>query len=75
MVFVSSRIVYAVLFYILLIVLIIVSKPSLMFDDYGNIKQFGIGDEKTMFSLGVFSVILAVISFYIFCLVDMIFAK
>lgn len=75
MVFVSSRIVYAVLFYILLIVLIIVSKPSMMFDEYGDIKQFGIGDEKTMFSLGVFSVILAVISFYIFCLVDMIFAK
>ena len=75
MVFVSSRIVYAVLFYILLIVLIIVSKPSIMFDEYGDIKQFGIGDDKTMFSLGVFSVILALISFYVFCLVDMIFAK
>jgi hypothetical protein len=56
-------------------VLIIVSKPSIMFDDYGDIKPFGIGDEKTMFSVGVFSIVLAIISFYIFCLVDMVFAK
>lgn len=75
MVFVNSRIVYALLFYILLIVLVIVSKPSVMFERDGSIKPFGVGDDKTMFSLGVFSIVFAILSFYIFCLVDMIFTK
>lgn len=72
---INSRIVYAIFFYILLVVLIVLSKPSIMFEKNGEIKQFGIGEDKTMFSLGVFTVILAIISYYIFCLVDMIFAK
>ena len=75
MAFVNSRIVYAILFYVLLIVLIIIAKPSMMFEPDGNIKAFGVGDDKTMFSVGVFSVVLAVVSYYIFCLVDMVFAK
>lgn len=75
MVFVNSRIVYALLFYILLIILVIVSKPSVMFEKDGSIRPFGVGEEKTMFSLGVFSIVFAILSFYIFCLVDMIFTK
>lgn len=75
MALINSRIVYAVLFYVLLIMLIILAKPSMMFEADGSIKQFGVGEDKTMFSVGVFSVILAVVSYYIFCLVDMIFAK
>ena len=75
MVFINSRIIYAVIFYILLVVLIVLAKPSVMFEKDGTIKQFGIGEDKTMFSLGVFSVVLAIVSYYIFCLVDMIFAK
>lgn len=75
MVFVNSRIVYALLFYILLIILVIVSKPSVMFEKDGSIRPFGVGEDKTMFSLGVFSIVFAIVSFYIFCLVDMIFTK
>jgi hypothetical protein len=75
MAFISSRIVYAVLFYILLIILIVLAKPSVIFEEDGSIKPFGLGEEKTMFSMGVFTVVLALISFYVFCLVDMIFAK
>lgn len=73
--FVNSRIVYAILFYVLLIILVVLAKPSIIFEKDGSIKQFGVGEEKTMFSLGVFSVVLAIVSYYIFCLVDMIFAK
>ena len=75
MAFLSSRIVYAVLFYVLLIILIVLAKPSVMFEKDGSIKRFGMGEDKTMFSVGVFSVVIAVVSYYIFCLVDMIFAK
>jgi hypothetical protein len=73
--FLNARIIYSVLFYVLLIVLIIIAKPSVMFESNGSIKRFGIGEEKTMFSLGVFTVVLAILSFYIFCLIDLIFAK
>lgn len=73
--YISARIIYSILFYVLLIILIILAKPSVMFEKDGSLKQFGIGDEKTMFSLGVFTVVLAVLSFYIFCMIDLIFAK
>lgn len=73
--YINTRIIYAILFYVLLIVLIITSKPSVMFDEYGNIKPFGIGEEKTMFSMGVFTVVLALLSFYIFAMIDLIFGK
>lgn len=73
--YINTRIIYAILFYILLIVLIIISRPSIMFESNGDIKRFGIGDDKTMFSFGVFTVVLSILSFYIFCMIDLIFGK
>ena len=70
---INSRIIYSILFYILLMILLAVSKPSVMFHTDGCIKEFGIGDDKSMFSFGVFTVVLAIISFYIFCIIDLIF--
>lgn len=75
MAIVNTRILYSILFYVLLMVLIILAKPSVMFDNSGNIKIFGTGNDKTMFSFGVFSVIIAIISFYIFSMIDLIFSK
>ena len=75
MAFINSRIIYAIIFYVLLIILIVIAKPSVMFELDGSIKPFGVGEDKTMFSVGVFSVVLAIVSYYIFCLVDMIFVK
>lgn len=72
---INGRIVYAVLFYVLLIMLLVLAKPKMMFEPDGSIKRFGVGEDKTLFSVGVFSVVLALVSYYIFCLVDMIFAK
>ena len=70
---INSRVIYSIVFYILLMILIIVSKPSIMFTKSNEVKEFGISDEKTMFSLGVFTVVIAIISFYIFCIIDIIF--
>lgn len=72
---INSRVVYSVLFYLLLMTLIFVSKPSIMFDERGDIKHFGIGDAKTMFSFGVLTVVIAIMSFYIFCIIDLVFQK
>lgn len=74
----NTRIIYSIIFYILLIVLIIISRPSFLFDASGNLRPFGVdidgSGNKTMFSLGVFSVVIAIISFYIFCIIDMVFS-
>lgn len=69
----NSRIVYSILFYILVMILLIISKPAIMFENNGEFRSFGVGSDKTMFSFGVFSVVLAIVSFYIFCLIDMIY--
>jgi hypothetical protein len=75
MAFITGRIVYAVLFYVLLVILLVLAKPSIMFETDGSIKPFGVGEDKTMFSVGVFSIVLALVSYYVFCIVDMVFAK
>jgi hypothetical protein len=46
-----------------------------MFDIDGSLIPFGVGDDKTMFPLGVFAVVMAVFSFYIFCIIDLVFAN
>lgn len=71
----SSRVIYSVLFYILFSLLIIVSKPSVMFDQNGSLKPFGVGNDKSIFPLGVFVVVAAIVSYYIFCIIDLVFAK
>ena len=71
--YLTSRIVYSVILYTLIIILIYVSKPKLMFNENGSIKSYGIKKNETIYSLGVVSVILSVISFYFFCIIDLIF--
>lgn len=73
---INTRIIYSILFYILFIILIVLAQPSIMFEKNGEIKGFGVGDEKrTIFSFGVFTIVIAIISFYIFALIDVIFKK
>ena len=45
----------------------------MFFEDDGEIKQFGLKKEQTIYSVGVFSIVLAIICFYIFCVIDMVF--
>ena len=69
----NPRLLYAIVFFVLLIALIFTSKPSLIFNKDGSLKPYGIGEDKTMFSFGVFTVVLAILSFYFFCVIDIIF--
>jgi hypothetical protein len=71
----SKRTVYALLFYVLVVTLIIVSKPGLMFRSEGSVKPFGLGNEKTIFSLGIFCAVMAIMCSYVFTLVDVIFER
>ena len=63
------------MFYILIVTLIFIAKPSLVFDKQQQLKHFGIGGtQKTLFSFGVLVIIVALVSFYLFALIDLIFA-
>lgn len=73
MTFVAPRVVYSALFYTLSMLLLIASKPSLMFNQHGKPIAFGLGTDKTLFSLGATTVALAIVSFYVFALIDLIF--
>lgn len=74
---VSSRVIYSLLFYVLVVLLVVVAKPNLMFSADGNVRPFGVGSEenKTVFSLGVAVVCMAIVSFYIFALIDLVFGS
>jgi len=70
--FLSSRVIYSVMFYTLLISIIFISKPATAFDPQGVIKPFGIGQGKTVFSFGTIVTTLAIVVFYVFCLIDIL---
>ena len=73
MVKLNTRLLYSIVFFILLITLVHMSKLSVIYDKDGKLRPFGIGNNKTMFSFGVFTVVLAILSFYFFCVIDIIF--
>lgn len=73
--FVNNRVQYSILAYVLLVSLIVVSKPPILFDKNGEVKPFGIGENKTIFSLGVLVVSLSILVFYIFAVIDIVFAN
>jgi hypothetical protein len=62
--------VYSCFFFILVIVLLYLSKNPLVFNDNGKLKHFGVYPDCTIFSFGVFSIVLAILSFYVFAVLD-----
>lgn len=71
--YLSSRIFYAIFLYILVMTLIFLKKPTMFFDENGEIKNFGLKKHETIYSIGVLTIVLAIICFYIFCVIDMVF--
>jgi hypothetical protein len=69
----NPRVIYSLMFYVLIMTLLMVSKPDIMFMKDGTIKPFGVGTQKTVFSFGVFTIVVAIASFYTFTLIDIIF--
>ena len=69
----NSRVIYSVIFFALSSLLIILSKPPFIFAQDGSLRPFGVGPDKSVFPLGVVVVTLAILSFYIFCIIDLVF--
>tara|TARA_B100000700_G_C15025396_1_gene847867 strand:- start:943 stop:1116 length:174 start_codon:yes stop_codon:yes gene_type:complete len=55
-------------------VLVFTMKPKFIFNEDGSIKSYGVNDnKKTIYSLGVISISAAILAFYFFCIVDIVF--
>lgn len=69
-----KRVIYSVLVYILSMVLVFITKPNIAFTEQGELRSFGVMYENdTTYSVGILSVILAVVIFYTFCIIDLVF--
>ena len=78
--FVNGRVVYSLVFYTMAVMLIYLAKPDMMFANDGELKTFGVGNDrsgspKTVFSFGVFAIVLAITSFYLFSVIDLVFSQ
>jgi hypothetical protein len=75
--FLTSRWVFAMILYVLIIILLIQLKPSLMFDSYGKPKEFGIGfrEGKSIFAPIVVFPILALLCYFTVSVSDLMFSR
>jgi hypothetical protein len=69
---------YSSLFFVLLMVLIGVAKPALLFKPDGSLRPFGTRHRgaqphTTVVSLGVVTVAAAVLSMFVFSLIDLVY--
>lgn len=70
----QSRIIYSIIFYVLLMTLISITKPELMFTKTGDVIPFGLKKHETLFSFGIFTIVASILTFYLFCVIDLIFS-
>jgi hypothetical protein len=54
-------------------ILFFVVKPTMTFDSQGNMKRFGLNEDETIYSVGVFTTVSAISVYYLFCIIDLIF--
>ena len=73
----NTRLIYSSSFFLLVFVLVVVSKPDFVFDKQGRLKELGTGPspEKTMLPLGIVTLMLAIVCFYVFCFMDIAFGS
>lgn len=70
----AARVALSSLLFALVIALLVVSRPSWMFLPDGAPRPFGAREDGTPFSLGVFVVATAVLSFFTIGCIDLVFA-
>ena len=61
-----------ILIYILIITLLFLIKPSLLFDNNGNMRTY---NPKSMITLDIIYPILAILSYYFYLIINIIFNK
>jgi len=61
-----------ILIYIIIIIFIFIFKPSLLFDNYGNMITY---NPKSMITLDIIYPIIAILSYYIYLIIKIIMNK
>jgi len=73
-----ARVIYSTIFFVLVLTLIVLTKPALFFDKDGQVRPFGITTEEaptaTPIPLGAAVVLAAIGSMLIFGTIDVIYA-
>jgi hypothetical protein len=74
--FPPARVIYSSIFFILVMTLVVVTKPAVFFLSDGRIRPFGIGQsvEHTALPLGAVVVLVAVSSMFIFGTIDVVYS-
>lgn len=68
----NTRLIPSVVCFIVGMLIIAYMKPAFLFDSHdGSIKEFGVGQRKTIYSMGVVVVALSVLCFYLFSVIDL----
>ena len=68
----NTRLIPSILFFLLGMMWIAYFRPSFLFDGKdGSIREFGVGNDKTIYSIGVVVVTMSVVLFYVFSMIDM----
>lgn len=64
---IDNNIRITIFIYVFIMLLVIYFKPSLPYDEHGNLKQFGIRDNNnnTIFPLWIIAIVTAVFSYYL----------
>lgn len=60
-------------FFVLTMLLVGTTRPSFLFNKDDTIKEFGLEDNQTIYSLGVLVVTLCILIFYIFSMIDLMY--
>lgn len=69
----NMRVILSILVYFMTMAILYFTKPSLIFHKDGSVKDFGLKSDQTIFSIGIFSSCVAIICFYIFLLLDLMY--
>jgi hypothetical protein len=68
-----ARVVYSCLFFVLTVALIIVARPAALFGADGRPLPLGSGPGRTMFPLGVVIAVVAILTLYLFAMIDVVY--
>ena len=61
----NNRVKYAIGVYLVLVIILVLSKPKFFFKKNGQFKEFGTGNEKTVIPFWLILLIFAIISYYL----------
>ena len=61
----NNRVKYTLLIYLVVVMIIIITRPKFMFKKNGEFKPFGIGKNKTVFPFWLIIFVTIIIAYYI----------